>query len=433
MAFFNEFPHTRTYDSDLGWIIKEIAKLLIEFGNIQDAWKEFIEKFNDKLSDTVIKQLTEWLNDGTLANMLLFTFLKVGHLGSEEGLLVGGLSFPNDPTMGLLLSTDGNTSWGILQSQKPGSKTELTIQSKIYLGLCNVVNGVVTRLSGNIFNPALPLKYIWIDNTKYAISHYVSGNSLVLQDTSVNKNNVFYQFIAEYATGIVNTNGKTVTYISGDQFAYWWVGENITINNTIYTIDSVSEDGRSITLNVDAPVENNVQFLYESEASNDVSTLGINKMSGANEERIVLTAKSYGEYRLSTVATGQGKHYPLAIDVGGTQSLKFNLNDITINKNITMDTSENPQIGFTGNANNSYFILDKNTDGLTLYQDNGGNVFFAYPSTKQIAFKYLPILPVFTTQELPANAVMGAIAFNSTINAPVYYHDGWKKFDNTNV
>ena len=307
MACFNEFPHTRTYDSDLGWIIKEIAKLVIEFGNIQDAWKEFIEKFNDKLSETVIKQLTEWLEDGTLANMLLFTFLKVGHLGSEEGLLVGGLSFPNDPTMGLLLSTDGNTSWGILQSQKPGSKTELTIQSKIYLGLCNVINGVVTRLSGNIFNPALPLKYIWIDNTKYTISHYESGNSLVLQDTSVNKNNVFYQFIAEYATGIVNTNGKTVTYVSGDQFAYWWVGENITINNTVYTIDSISDNGRTITLNVDAPVENNVQFLYESEASNDVSTLGINKMSGANEERIVLTAKSYGEYRVSTVSSGKGK------------------------------------------------------------------------------------------------------------------------------
>lgn len=433
MAFFNEFPHTRTYDSDLGWIIKEMAKLLIDFGNIQDAWNEFVEKFNDKLSETVIKQLTEWLEDGTLANMLLFTFLKVGHLGSEEGLLVGGLSFPNDPTMGLLLSTDGNTSWGILQSQKPGSKTELTIQSKIYLGLCNVVNGVVTRLSGNIFNPALPLKYIWIDNTKYAISHYVSGNSLVLQDTSVNKNNVFYQFIAEYATGIVNTNGKTVTYVSGDQFAYWWVGENITINNTVYTIDSVSDNGRIITLNVDAPDENNVQFLYESEASNDVSTLGINKMSGANEERIVLTAKSYGEYRLSTVATGKGKHYPLAIDVGGTQSLKFNLNDIAINKNIAIDTSENPQIGFTGNANNTYFILDKNTDGFTLYQDNGGNVFFVYPSTKQMAFSYLPILPVFTTEKLPDNAVMGAIAFDSTINAPVYYQDGWKKFDNTSV
>lgn len=433
MAFFNEFPHTRTYDSDLGWIIKEIAKLVIEFGNIQNAWKEFIEKFNDKLSDTVIKQLTEWLNDGTLANMLLFTFLKVGHLGSEEGLLVGGLSFPNDPTMGLLLSTDGNTSWGILQSQKPGSKTELTIQSKIYLGLCNVVNGVVTRLSGNIFNPALPLKYIWIDNTKYTISHYESGNSLVLQDTSVNKNNVFYQFIAEYATGIVNTNGKTVTYVSGDQFAYWWVGENITINNTVYTIESVSDNGRTITLNVDAPLESNVQFLYESEASNDVSTLGINKMSGANEERIVLTAKSYGEYRLSTVATGQGKHYPLAIDVGGTQSLKFNLNDIIINKNIAIDASENPQIGFNGNTNNTYLILDKNTDGFTLYQDNGGNVFFAYPSTKQMAFNYLPILPVFTTETLPNNAVTGAIAFNSTINAPVFYQDGWKKFDNTNL
>ena len=30
MAFFNEFPNTRTYDNDLGWLIHVVAQLQIE-------------------------------------------------------------------------------------------------------------------------------------------------------------------------------------------------------------------------------------------------------------------------------------------------------------------------------------------------------------------------------------------------------------------
>ena len=46
MAFFNEFPHTRTYDSDLGWLIKEVKsyseqlEALDEFKDEIEAWKD---------------------------------------------------------------------------------------------------------------------------------------------------------------------------------------------------------------------------------------------------------------------------------------------------------------------------------------------------------------------------------------------------------
>lgn len=36
MAFFNEFPHTRTYDSDLGWIIKTIRKLIDQVDSLNE-------------------------------------------------------------------------------------------------------------------------------------------------------------------------------------------------------------------------------------------------------------------------------------------------------------------------------------------------------------------------------------------------------------
>lgn len=45
MSFF-EFPHTRTYDSDLGWIIKTIKKVCEEVESL-DGWKlEHEEEYN---------------------------------------------------------------------------------------------------------------------------------------------------------------------------------------------------------------------------------------------------------------------------------------------------------------------------------------------------------------------------------------------------
>lgn len=40
MSFF-EFPHTRTYDSDLGWLIKEFTEIRAEYEEL----KEFVEKY----------------------------------------------------------------------------------------------------------------------------------------------------------------------------------------------------------------------------------------------------------------------------------------------------------------------------------------------------------------------------------------------------
>lgn len=45
MSFF-EFPHTRTYDSDLGWLIKEFTHIRAEYEEL----KEFVEKYPEDFS-----------------------------------------------------------------------------------------------------------------------------------------------------------------------------------------------------------------------------------------------------------------------------------------------------------------------------------------------------------------------------------------------
>lgn len=44
MAYFNEFPHTRAYDGDLGWLIKMYKELLEYFSNIDNILNENLEK-----------------------------------------------------------------------------------------------------------------------------------------------------------------------------------------------------------------------------------------------------------------------------------------------------------------------------------------------------------------------------------------------------
>lgn len=50
MAFFNEFPHTRFYDADLGYIIKKIGELL-ECCNEMQEWKESHQAAYDQLKE----------------------------------------------------------------------------------------------------------------------------------------------------------------------------------------------------------------------------------------------------------------------------------------------------------------------------------------------------------------------------------------------
>lgn len=57
MSFF-EFPHTRTYDSDLGWLIKEVEKISNEYQEIY-SWMETHQSDYENLSARVSSLETE--------------------------------------------------------------------------------------------------------------------------------------------------------------------------------------------------------------------------------------------------------------------------------------------------------------------------------------------------------------------------------------
>lgn len=87
MAFFNEFPHTRTYDSDLAWLIRRMKEILARMDSLEERMKaleELVRNFIANLNiDQLIKDyLLEMVNNGDLDGVLMSVFDRVNSLPS---------------------------------------------------------------------------------------------------------------------------------------------------------------------------------------------------------------------------------------------------------------------------------------------------------------------------------------------------------------
>ena len=59
---YYDFPHTRDYDKDLGFLIKKYNELNKSY----DVLKEIYVEVQKHIEDITIEQLQKWLNDSTL-------------------------------------------------------------------------------------------------------------------------------------------------------------------------------------------------------------------------------------------------------------------------------------------------------------------------------------------------------------------------------
>ena len=95
MAFFNEFPHTRFYDADLGYIIKKIGELL-ECCDAMQEWKtqheaaynELKELYDDVMAgnfpDSIKNAFYDWMNENAIdivGNMVKSVFFGLTDSG----------------------------------------------------------------------------------------------------------------------------------------------------------------------------------------------------------------------------------------------------------------------------------------------------------------------------------------------------------------
>lgn len=65
MGYYN-FPYTRTYESDLGFLIKKYKELQGDYETLLDIY----EKVQNDIQNITIDQLQKWLDDGTFENLI---------------------------------------------------------------------------------------------------------------------------------------------------------------------------------------------------------------------------------------------------------------------------------------------------------------------------------------------------------------------------
>ena len=83
MSFIKDFPHTSIYDKDLGWLIRQYKELNDNY----EVLKDIYNIVKEQIHDVTIAQLQEWLNDGTLENIIndgLLNNVQQGMIRSEE-------------------------------------------------------------------------------------------------------------------------------------------------------------------------------------------------------------------------------------------------------------------------------------------------------------------------------------------------------------
>lgn len=79
MAFFDEFPHTRTYDSDLAWLIKRMKEVLARMDSVEARMKALEDLVRDFIASLDIDQairdaLEQMIADGIFNELLTQLF-----------------------------------------------------------------------------------------------------------------------------------------------------------------------------------------------------------------------------------------------------------------------------------------------------------------------------------------------------------------------
>ena len=186
---YYDFPHTRNYDSDLGFLIKKYKELSNQYDVLEEKYNTLLDIYSvvqKNIRDITIEQLQKWLDDGTLeglianfthmsfiytttVNMLVDTNLQHGYV-----ITTLGYSSPND---------NGGAVFEITNTQ-PNSFYFPMAQPNLYAKLLPTKDldvmafgATENSLLSDVFNTAI--KFTADNNLKLLLSHNYLWNPTV--------------------------------------------------------------------------------------------------------------------------------------------------------------------------------------------------------------------------------------------------------------
>lgn len=127
MSFYSEYPHTRNYDDDL----RELIRLYKDLGKEYETLVQIYELIKQNIKDITIEQLQQWLDDGTLENVLNTALFngKISKVDTAE-LLMQNSNFANGivvQTLGYHSINDGGHGMYLIKTQGETTANGCTI------------------------------------------------------------------------------------------------------------------------------------------------------------------------------------------------------------------------------------------------------------------------------------------------------------------
>lgn len=245
-------------------------------------------------------------------------------VNSGDGLQIGGGDASYGET-GVLLAPDGHGTWLRFQPSIDNSPIELVVYPSASQGRATATAGsnTITRVSGANFASSWVGKKFYFGTEIYLVASVTPPSVLTVTTTggapvsfaSTYTETFHVAFI--YGSGVCSTNGTLVTRISGEPFVFSGIASNITINGTTYTVASFNSIN-SLTLTGSAGVQNSVLYSYEGIVNDQLTTLRLQKLIGADEENLSFFAK-YDGYWIHSLYAGAGQYRKIVFGSGERQ------------------------------------------------------------------------------------------------------------------
>src|SRR5579859_642557 len=290
--------HT-TVNSDIG-DIGTMNSVLITVFNVTGGSTNFNGQFLANVTT----------NDGT--NQSTLTWSQTGP--NESGTIFAGTSCGGSQSCVSMQSTLQTAGVGIVEVTGDNTTQNIVLQVPTVPNFENLP----TCLTSSTVNIVWDGIFTDICEANIGLLHLSNGPTVNYNGTTTG----FYSpqpTIYVGGNGTVNTNGTTVTWVSGTIFNAAWTG-SIIINNVSYTISSVNATNQTMVIGSTAGVQNGVNYNTSGVVSVPACTNPFGGVCTSSDDKGYLFANNTNGTSVCLPNPGKANGYP----AGYTWNLSFN-------------------------------------------------------------------------------------------------------------